>query len=187
MSRENLTERIFMKTAVVATLLGSSLLFGGNFTLTSSNLKGQIETPQVFNGFGCSGQNQSPQLAWSGVPKGTKSFAITLYDPDAPTGSGWWHWMVVNIPASTSSLPTNASALGILPKGAIEVLNDYGTHQFGGACPPQGDTPHRYFLTIHALDTEKLDVDANSSSALVGFQIGAHTLSKATLISYYGR
>jgi len=137
--------------------------------------------------FGCSGENKSPELHWKNAPKNTKSFAITVYDPDAPTGSGWWHWMIVNIPVKTSSINTDASAQKSLPKGAVETMTDYGSASFGGACPPEGDNAHRYMFTIYALDTEKLDVTTKSDSALVGYMINSHVIEKASIVSYYGR
>ena len=163
------------------------LLSAGNFTLTSSDLQGQLTIEQEFNGFGCSGKNISPELIWKNAPKGTKSFALTVYDPDAPTGSGWWHWIVVNIPANVDHIAQNASSANALPKGAVETMTDYGKPGFGGACPPQGDKPHEYRFTIHALDVEKLDVTDKSDSALVGFMINHHTIEKATIVSYYKR
>ncbi len=168
-------------------LLGAATLFAGNFTLTSSDLKGQLTKEQEFNGFGCSGKNISPQLKWSGEPKGAKSFAITVFDPDAPTGSGWWHWIVVNIPANVHEIARDASAKHLLPKDAIETMTDFGKPGFGGPCPPKGDRAHRYVFTVHALDIEKLPVDSKSDSALVGFMINKHTIQKASLVSYYQR
>ena len=171
---------------LIASCLVASALVAENFTLTSSDLKGQLTKTQEFNGFGCNGKNTSPQLSWSNAPQGTKSFALTVYDPDAPTGSGWWHWLVVNIPATASSLPTGVASKD-LPKGAIETMNDYGMTNFGGACPPEGDKHHQYIFTIHALNVEKLDVTAKSDSALVGYMINAHTIEKSSLVSYYKR
>lgn len=163
------------------------LLSAGNFTLSSSDLQGQLTIDQEFNGFGCSGKNISPELLWKNAPKGTKSFALTVYDPDAPTGSGWWHWIVVNIPADVDHIAQNASTTNALPKGALETMTDYGKPGFGGACPPKGDKSHEYRFTIHALDVEKLDVTDKSDSALVGFMINHHTIEKATIVSYYKR
>lgn len=171
---------------IILSLLASAVIAAaGSFTLQSSDLKGQLGIEQEFSGFGCSGKNISPKLHWSNPPKGTKSFAITVYDPDAPTGSGWWHWIVVNIPFDTTEIATNASAAKALPKGAFETMTDYGSSSFGGACPPKGDKAHEYRFTIHALDVEKLDVNAKSDSALVGYMINKHTIEKATIVSYY--
>lgn len=172
---------------IFTVLMMGTLLQAESFTLASDTLKGQLTTEQEFNGFGCSGKNISPELHWSNPPKGTKSFALTVYDPDAPTGSGWWHWTVVNIPADTKKILENASASHSLPKGAIETMTDYGVAGFGGACPPKGDKAHAYIITLHALDTEKLDVGEKSDSALVGFMINSHSIQKASLISYYQR
>ncbi|HHD79445.1 MAG TPA: YbhB/YbcL family Raf kinase inhibitor-like protein [Epsilonproteobacteria bacterium] len=167
--------------------LSMSLLMAESFTLKSSDLAGQFTKAQEFNGFGCNGQNISPELSWSGAPKGTKSFAVTIYDPDAPTGSGWWHWQIVNIPAKVTSIQTDASAKHTLPKGALEIVNDYGTLGFGGACPPVGDKAHTYIVTVYALDVETLPVEAKTNGPIVGYQMNAHTLAKASLIAYYGR
>ena len=168
-------------------VLSLSLGMAESFTLESKDLTGQLSKVQEFNGFGCNGQNVSPELHWSHAPKDTKSFAITVYDPDAPTGSGWWHWLVVNIDTNTNNIGADASAKHTLPKGAIETMTDYGSAGFGGACPPKGDRAHRYVFTVHALDIEKLDLTAKSDSALVGYMINAHSIQKASLISYYGR
>lgn len=169
-------------------ILGSTLLSAGEFTLHSTDLSGQLTKTQEFSGFGCNGQNISPSLMWHNAPKGTKSFAVTVYDPDAPTGSGWWHWVVFNIPASVMSLPSDfgntAKAHTI---NAIQSITDYGKAGFGGACPPKGDKPHRYMFTVYAVDVDHLELDEKASPALVGYMLGMHTLAKSTLISYYGR
>jgi Raf kinase inhibitor-like YbhB/YbcL family protein len=162
-------------------------LFAGGLTLTSKDIQGQLEFAQEFNGFGCSGKNISPELSWSGAPKGTKSFAITMYDPDAPTGSGFWHWSVIDIPKETKSIASNASALKTLPKGSMEGRTDYGTYGYGGMCPPQGDSAHQYMFTIHALDVEKLGVGQDASAAVIGFMINAHTIEKSSVVGYYQR
>jgi len=175
-----------MKEILLAAFMASSLM-AGSFTLESDELEGQLSVNQEFNSFGCSGKNMSPQLQWKDAPKGTKSFAITVYDPDAPTGSGWWHWLVLNIPHTTTSISSDASAQGKLPKGALETMTDYGSETFGGACPPEGDKAHRYVFTVYALDVEKLDLNAKSDSALVGYMINKHTIQKATMMSYYQR
>ena len=175
-----------MKKWITTLAVTLSLATAGNFTLTSTDLGGQLSKMQEFNAFGCNGQNVSPELSWKEAPKGTKSFALTIYDPDAPTGSGWWHWVVVNIPATVTKLASDASGK-TMPKGALEVMNDYGTVGFGGACPPKGDKPHRYVITVYALDVEKLDLKADTNTPVAGFMINAHTLEKASIISYYGR
>jgi Raf kinase inhibitor-like YbhB/YbcL family protein len=164
----------------------------GGFTLTSPDVKAGATIPakHVFSGMGCTGQNLSPALRWSGAPAGTKSFAVTVYDPDAPTGSGWWHWVVYNIPAATTELPEGAGAAegqGGLPPGAVQGRTDFGSAGFGGACPPPGDKPHRYIFTVHALKADKLDLPADASAALVGFMINANRLAKASFEAKYGR
>lgn len=169
----------------------SSLTYASNFTLSSSEIKANSMIPKrfEFNGFGCSGENKSPELKWSGAPKDTKSFAVTVYDPDAPTGSGWWHWQVYNIPANVDELASNAGAPDstALPKGAVEGRSDYGTAAWGGTCPPQGDKPHRYIFTVYALKTDKIEVPADATAALTGFMIHANTLAKASFTAEYGR
>lgn len=172
---------------VVLVMLILNISYAGNFTLKSDDVGGQFTIKQEYNGFGCVGENISPSLAWSDAPKGTKSFAITVYDPDAPTGSGWWHWIVYNIPATTSSIASNASAKATLPKGAVESVTSYGVAGFGGACPPKGDKAHRYIITLYALNVEKLELPKNATAPLVGFNLNAHAIQKSSIIAYYGR
>lgn len=174
-----------MKKVLLSLGLCASFLFADNFTLSSSDLKGQLTNKQVFSGFGCSGENISPELSWKDAPKGTKSFAVTVYDPDAPTGSGWWHWLAFDISKDKMTLPTGFG--NSESKDAIQSITDYGKTGFGGACPPAGDKAHRYIFTVHALDVETLGLDKNANAALVGFYINFHSLAKASLISYYGR
>ena len=174
-----------MKKVLLSLGLCASFLLGNNFTLTSSDLKGQLTKKQEFNGFGCSGENISPQLSWQNAPKETKSFAITVYDPDAPTGSGWWHWVVFDISKDKTTLPSGFG--NNESKDSIQSITDYGKSGFGGACPPLGDKAHRYIFTVHALDVESIGLDKNSSPALAGYYINAHSIAKASLISYYGR
>lgn len=160
------------------------------FTLTSPTLKegSTIGMDHVFGGFGCTGRNISPALSWSGAPEGTKSFAITVYDPDAPTGSGWWHWTVVNIPASVTSLAAGAgSTRPALPKGAVEGRTDFGKPGYGGPCPPKGDKPHRYIFTVFALKVDKVDVTGEASGAMVGFNLNANKLATASFTATFGR
>lgn len=140
-------------------------------------------------GFGCSGANRSPQLSWSGAPEGTRSFALTCYDPDAPTGSGFWHWVVVNIPAHVTELPLDAGnpSAGQLPVGALQVRTDFGGPGYGGPCSPEGDHPHRYFFTVFAVGVEQLPVTADTSAAVVGFQLHFNTLAQASLVGLFKR
>jgi Raf kinase inhibitor-like YbhB/YbcL family protein len=186
------------KLSVWIAALGVSALGAGaanaqSMTLTSADIKegATIANEQVFKGFGCTGGNLSPALSWSGAPAGAKSLAITIYDPDAPTGSGWWHWVVFNIPANTTSLPKGAGDLKkkLMPKGVIQSRTDFGGDGYGGPCPPPGDKPHHYQITVYAVDVDKLPDAKNdqASAALVGFDLHFHTLAKATLTGLYGR
>lgn len=159
------------------------------FTLTSNSVGGQATMDQVFNGFGCTGGNISPHLAWTNAPEGTKSFAITMYDKDAPTGSGWWHWLVFDLPAGTTALHAGAGdpAKHLLPAGTIQSRTDYGSPGYGGPCPPVGHGPHQYIVTVYALKTDKLGLDANASPAVVGFTLNSQALAKASIVFYYER
>ncbi|MBY0541282.1 MAG: YbhB/YbcL family Raf kinase inhibitor-like protein [Campylobacterales bacterium] len=174
-----------MKKIVLSILFSASVIFAQNFTLSSAELQGQLTSKQVFNGFGCSGENISPELSWKDAPKGTKSFAITVYDPDAPTGSGWWHWVVFDISKDKFILPSGFG--NSESKDAIQSITDFGKTGFGGAYPPKGDKAHRYIFTVHALDIETIGLDKNTNPALVGYYLNTHSLAKASLISHYGR
>lgn len=153
------------------------------FSLSSPDIaEGKpLAEAQVYSGFGCHGGNKPPLLVWSDPPAGSKSFAVTVYDPDAPTGSGWWHWLVYDIPASASRVGG-----GSLPAGARQGRSDFGSPGFGGACPPPGK-PHRYVFTVHALKTEHLEVGAEASGAMIGFLINANSLGHASITATYGR
>jgi Raf kinase inhibitor-like YbhB/YbcL family protein len=160
------------------------------FTLTSTDFAegNALANAQVFNEFGCKGGNTSPALAWTGTPAGTQSFALLMHDPDAPTGSGWWHWIVYNIPPSTAALPAGAgdAKKAQIPAGAVQGRNDYGTVGYGGPCPPPGK-PHHYNFTLYALKVAKLEVPQGASAALIGFNVRAHALAEARLTGMYGR
>lgn len=177
-----------LSSALLALATGA---YAGDFTLSSPTIKngGTLTNEQVFSGFGCSGSNVSPALKWRNAPKGTQSFAVTVYDPDAPTGSGWWHWVVYNLPADVSELPAHAGDADgkLLPAGTAQGRTDFGAPGFGGACPPVGDKPHRYIFTVHALKVPKIEVPADASAALVGFMINANRLGKASFTATYGR
>ena len=174
---------------ILTTFAADSQSVGQTFTLTSKDVGGQATLQQVFNSFGCSGANLSPELSWSNAPTGTKSFALTMYDPDAPTGSGWWHWTVYDIPAGTTSLTSGAgdAERGLLPAGALQGLTDFGAAGYGGPCPPPGHGPHQYSITVHALDIETLGLPASAAAPMVGFTVNQHTLAKATIVFYYER
>jgi Raf kinase inhibitor-like YbhB/YbcL family protein len=179
---------------LAALMLGSLVATAASaaeFTLSSADIapNATLTQNQVFNGFGCSGKNISPALSWSGAPAGTQSYALTVYDPDAPTGSGWWHWVVINIPASANSIAKGAGTADgkTMPAGSQQVRTDFGALGFGGACPPAGDKPHRYIFTLYALKVPKLEVAADSTAALAGFMVHGNTLAKTSFTAYYGR
>lgn len=177
-----------MKITLIASIaLAACLPAHAEFVLSSTDIKngGTISREHVLNDYGCTGGNRSPALAWSGAPKGTRSFAVSVYDPDAPTGSGFWHWVLVNLPPETTALPTGVLAAN-LPKGSLQTRTDFGSIGYGGPCPPAGDAPHHYQFTVFALDIDKLPVDENSPGALVGFNLHLHTLAKASLVATYG-
>jgi Raf kinase inhibitor-like YbhB/YbcL family protein len=164
---------------MVATTLAAPAL-ADSFTLTSPDIAEgqQLSSDFVFQGFGCEGGNVAPTLAWSGAPEGTESFAVTVYDPDAPTGSGWWHWFAFNIPADVTEL-TSGDVAG------VQLTNDYGAQGFSGACPPTGEV-HRYEFTVHALGTT-LEIDNSVSNALAGFMVNANSLASSTITAVYNR
>lgn len=176
----------FLSTLVAASVAPASAQTK-DFVLSSPDIKnGTIAAAQVYNSFGCSGGNVSPQLVWMGAPEGTKSFVLTVFDPDAPTGSGFWHWVVANIPVGTPGLANGASRTKKMPAGSIETRTDFGAPGYGGPCPPPG-APHRYVFTLYALKVDKIDVTADSSGALVGFNTLANSIAKATFTAKYGR
>jgi Raf kinase inhibitor-like YbhB/YbcL family protein len=198
------SNRIIRRTAPIAWgLIASGLAVAGTprFTLTSSDPRLAASVPEVYTAkaFGCSGGNASPPLEWHGAPAGTKSFVLTLFDRDErSTPSGWWHWVVYDLPASTNQLPqgagagADATAAGAgagaaLPAGARQGRSDLGEDAYHGPCPAKGDPPHRYVFTVYALDVAKLDVPADSSGAMVTSTAQEHVIGKAVLVAHYGR
>jgi len=180
-----------LKLLSVLSLSASASVFASTLTLTSQDIaKGEfMPKAQEFNGFGCSGGDMSPHFKWSGAPEGTKSFAITAYGPDAPTGSGWWHWQIVNIPKNVTEIAAGAGSTkkDLAPQGSTQIKNDYGSRGFGGACPPSGHGVHHYRFTIHALSVEKLELPEDASGALAGYMINANTIESSTIESLYKR
>src|SRR5258708_23844905 len=165
---------VFRRTTLVAAVVGLAAVAraqnpaGGSFTLTGADLAptGTIGESHVYNGFGCSGKNQSPALSWKNAPAGTKSFALTMYDPDAPTGSGWWHWVIYDIPASATSLPAGAGDPkgSVAPAGSVQGNTDFGMPGYGGPCPPPG-APHPYIFTLYALKVDEFPVAVGGTAA----------------------
>lgn len=161
------------------------------FVLASEDILPNNPIPQRFESddFGCMGENSSPELHWTGAPAETKSFAVTVYDPDAPSGSGWWHWMLYDLPADTDRLDPGVGTLNSsnLPGHAMQALSDYGVAAWGGTCPPVGDKAHRYVFTVHALKVDQLDIPDHATPAMVGYIIHANTLETASFNAHYGR
>lgn len=155
-----------------------------SFTLTSKDVTDGIHLDEVH---AFSGNNRSPQLSWNGFPEQTHGFVVTCFDPDAPTPSGFWHWLVLGLDADITSLPRGAGADGdtALPPGAFHVRNDFGARAYGGAAPPPGDRPHRYYFVVHAIDVDKLDVDSSATPAAVAFNLAFHTLARAIITPVY--
>lgn len=182
-----------LKAALGAVLLSGVMTVGlaraDEFRLTSPDVTegGKIKAEQILRGLGCNGGNISPALHWSGAPPGTKSFAVTLFDPDAEVGRGWWHWIIYDIPANVTELPKNAGSikLGLAPKGSIQTATDFGTPGYGGPCPPKGDDEHRYIFKLYALDCDKLP--AKRESVAIPMHLHFHSLAQATLTGVYDR
>jgi Raf kinase inhibitor-like YbhB/YbcL family protein len=174
-------------TVFVALLAFNAMAF--DLTSPDPEVKNGRPMPkaQEYKGFGCNGDNLSPALEWKNPPAGTRSFAVTVFDPDAPTGSGFWHWVVYNIPATTTTLPAGAVVKEPLPVGAKQGRNDFGERNFSGACPPSGDKPHHYIFTVHALKVDQITVPEDASAALVGFNIISNRIGLAKLTATYSR
>lgn len=159
-----------------------------SFSLTSEDVADGEKLDMTHVHDSADGENDSPQLSWSDFPAETRSFVVSCLDPDAPTGSGWWHWMAVDLPVSTTSLARGAGASDeALPGKAFHARNDYGTRDFGGAAPPPGDPPHRYIFAVHAVDVESLGLTPDVTPAVVAGTLQSHTLARATLRPIYGR
>ncbi|GAA3345406.1 YbhB/YbcL family Raf kinase inhibitor-like protein [Amorphoplanes nipponensis] len=152
------------------------------FTLTSADVTDGQPLDELYAHTSVGGKNLSPQLSWSGFPAETRGFVVTCFDPDAPTGSGFWHWVAVNLPVSVTELDRGVDPL---PEDAFSVRNDYGDTGYGGAAPPPGDRPHRYVFAVHALDVDRLEVGADATPAYVGFNLAFHTLARATIRPTY--
>jgi Raf kinase inhibitor-like YbhB/YbcL family protein len=160
-----------------------------SFSVTSTDVTDGQKLPmaQVSGIFGAGGEDRSPQLSWSGFPEQTKSFAVTMYDPDAPTASGFWHWAVADIPATVTELASGAgdeTGSG-LPAPAIQLANDAGMARYIGAAPPDGHGKHRYFIVVHAVDTETLGLDSGARPAFLGFNLFSHTVGRAILVPWF--
>lgn len=182
---------IKLKLLLVLSLSVSVSVFSAPLTLTSQDIiQGEFMSKiHEFNGYNCSGGDLSPHLKWSDAPKGTKSFAITAYDPDTSSGSGWWHWQIINIPMTVMEMPTGAGSKKntSTPIGSTQIENDFSIPAFSGACPPKGDGLHHYRFTIHALAVGKIELPENASGALAGYMINLHSIESSTIESLYQR
>ncbi|SKA64224.1 YbhB/YbcL family Raf kinase inhibitor-like protein [Enterovibrio nigricans] len=174
-----------LRSVLFTTLLFATSPFAMNLSSPQITEGETLSKGQIFNSWGCKGDNHSPELRWENPPKGTKSYAVTMYDPDAPTGSGWWHWVMINIPGDVNGLRLDAGREGgaNLPAGAQMQRNDFGFVGFGGACPPPDAPKHNYQITVYALDVESLGVPADGSPALAGYYILQHRIGEAQLIA----
>ncbi len=177
---------------VIPIVLAPNLTFAlSPIKVTSSSFRngGRIGSKYVFSGFGCTGKNVSPEIRWGRLPRGTKSVAVTVYDPDAPTGSGWWHWVVYDIPATVHELPEGAGTKDghRLPVGSLQAVTDFGAPGYGGPCPPKGDRPHHYIVTVYAIKTAKLPVGPTASPAQIGYFLHFATIGKGKIVGRYGR
>jgi Raf kinase inhibitor-like YbhB/YbcL family protein len=178
-----------MKKILILLTSNCTLLFSSaqTFTLKSNDIAGQAGQKQMLNTFGCTGENISPQLSWENAPEETQSFAVTMYDKDAPTGSGFWHWVVFDIPANIAELKSGAGDItkSLMPEGAIQSNSDGGRPGYGGPCPQPGPA-HLYLITVYALKS-KLTLDINATPAIVGLMINNNLISKASLVMYAQR
>jgi len=156
-----------------------------NVSSTSIQDSARLPEEQVFNGWGLTGGNVSPQLSWAGAPEGTRGYAVTCFDPDAPTPSGFWHWLLVGIPAGVTSLDAGSGTTEKVPQGAFHVSNDFGEKKYDGAAPPAGDQNHRYLFAVHALDTDDLGVDDTASAAVTAFMMVGHTIARGVICANY--
>ncbi|HLO55385.1 MAG TPA: YbhB/YbcL family Raf kinase inhibitor-like protein [Saprospiraceae bacterium] len=176
-----------MKIVIIISLISFTFKsYTQTFSLKSNQLGGQATIDQLFDGFGCKGKNLSPDLYWVNPPKETKSFAVTIYDEDAPSGSGWWHWLIFNISPEINELKEGAGniSLGLSPIGSIQSLTDFASSGYSGPCPPVGSNYHRYVITVYALKKNKLDLDRNANPALVGYMLEQNVIEKASIIFY---
>jgi len=181
-----------VRAGMVGLLVAVGWAHAGDFSLSSMDVpaNGTLKLAQVYAKDGCGGGNVAPALRWEGEPAGTRRFAITVFDPDAPNGGrGWWHWLLLNIPADVHALParTGQSGGAVLPSGAYQLDNDFGEAGYGGACPPKGNAPHRYVFTVWALKADKLDLPAGADGAAVRAALMRQSLGTATLTARYGR
>ena len=185
-------KNLFTSLALSALAFSASAAYAQAFELSSPDISPAqpIAMKHVFNGFGCTGDNISPALNWKNAPAGTKSFAVLVHDADAPTGgAGFWHWVVVNLPATANGLASGAGASSgkALPETARQINTDFGLPGWGGPCPPQGRAPHRYTFTVYALKVDKLELPANATASLTGFMVNGNALAKASMEARFGR
>ena len=179
-----------MKTiSFFISILFAANVYAADLKVTSTSFKNNetLQNKYVFNSFGCTGENKSPQVKWSKGPEGTKYYAVTVYDPDAPTGSGWWHWTVLNIPSTVTELAEGISGdVKKMPKDSIEARTDFGKPGYGGPCPPPKSAPHHYIVTVYALK-DKIPLDQEAPGAMVGYYINSLKISEGKITGLYSR
>ena len=178
-----------MRRLLTGLIILFSVSTAWSFELSSPDVaQGQrLNRTQVYRGYGCDGGNLSPALSWKHAPAGTHSFALTVFDPEAPTGKGWWHWLIFDIPAAVTSLPEGVGMNAALPAGARQGRNDFGERGYGGACPPSGNGTHRYVFTIYALKVEHLDVGEDASPQQIDAAVRSNSLGSAQITAVYSR
>ncbi|KOS06117.1 kinase inhibitor [Flavobacterium akiainvivens] len=178
-------KNIFLGTLLLAAVVLQAQTSPKTFTLKSATLGGQLTNDFYYNDWGVKGGNISPDLSWDNAPDGTQAFAITMYDAEAPTGSGWWHWVLFNLPKDTKALKAGAASTHpeLLPAGSISSLNDFKQYGYGGPVPIPGSGYHPYVITVYALKS-KLNLDKDANPALVGFNLSANVIAKASIIAY---
>jgi Raf kinase inhibitor-like YbhB/YbcL family protein len=175
--------------AVLATLIGAGSVCAFDLSSPDVPANGTVPSRHLYNRDGCKGQNVSPRLVWRDPPAGTRSFAVTMFDPDAPGDPGWWHWIIVNIPASVSELSANAGdpAAHLAPAGSLQVLNSFGEVGYGGPCPPAGARPHRYVFTVYALKVDRLSLGGPPNRARLSAELKRESLASASFVATFGR
>lgn len=174
-----------MKKLILLLTLLSFRTYAMNVTVAGTKAS-YLQNYHVYNGMGCKGRNSIPEIHWSDLPNEAKYVGVTIYDPDAPTGAGWWHWVILNIPAQKFSHIGVGVYKRVMQQGGLETMTSFGKPGYGGPCPPKGDTPHRYIVTVFA-QKDRIELKQSAQPALAGFMLNRHSLMKASATLLYGR